>query len=204
VLQRAGERRHEEVQQLGDADTGQRCDGEDRVEVPAGDGRLEIRDQVGDDELVPGQVAVHQGLVLALGDDPLDQLAAEPVGLRDLHMRLEQRHQAGHGAVGAALHEVQRMHALPQHHLAGPDGVVDVRAGLVQLGDDDRARHADRVALLPQLHGGRVDAVHGRDDEEGRISGPQSCSELPHEVGRAGGVQQCDAVPGVLDRRDPE
>ena len=182
MLLRARERGDEEVQQLGDADAGQRGDAEDRVEVAAGDGGLEVGDQVRDGQLVAGQVPLHQGLVLALPDDPLDQLAAEPVGVRGVDVRFEQRDQPAHRAVRAAVEQVHREDALPELPLAEPDGVLDVGARPVELGDDDRPRHADGGALLPELHGGGVHPVDGGDDEQGGVRGTQPGAQLPHEV----------------------
>ena len=206
MLHRAGERRDQQVEQLADADAGQRGHAQHRVEVPAGHRGLQVGDQVGDGELLTAQVAVHEGLVLALADDPLDQLAPEPVGLLlprppelGAGVRLQQRAQAGDRAVGPALQQVQRQHAVPQQRAAGAHGVVDVGTRAVQLGDDDGAGHADRRTLLPQLHRGRVDPADGGDDEQRGVGGAQAGAQLADEVRRAGGVQQGDAVPGVLD-----
>src|SRR5690242_21539291 len=49
---------------------------------------------------------------------------------------------------------------------------------LVELGDDDRARHADRRALLPEHLGGAVDAVDRRHDEQRRVGRPQPGAQV--------------------------
>ena len=57
---------------------------------------------------------------------------------------------------------------------------------------DDRARHPDRGALLPQRPGRGVDPVGRRHDEERGVRGPQPGAELADEVGVAGGVDEVD------------
>jgi len=74
----------------------------------------------------------------------------------------------------------------------------------VELGDGNRARHADRRALLPQQHGGAVDTVGGGDDEEGGICGPQTRSQLPDEVRIAGGVNEVEHHALMGDAGDTE
>ena len=49
------------------------ADGEHRVEGAAGDGGLEVVDEHLEVDVLATEVAVHQGLVLGLRDDPLDQ-----------------------------------------------------------------------------------------------------------------------------------
>ena len=70
---------------------------------------------------------------------------------------------------------------------------------MVELGDDDGARHADRGALLPQRDRGGVDPVDRGDDEQGGVGGAQAGPQLADEVRVAGGVEQGDLVPVVLD-----
>ena len=94
----------------------------------------------------------------------------------------QQRDDAADRTVGGAVDQVHRVDAVAEHALALADGVVDVGAGAVELGDDDGARHADRGALLPQLHGRGVDAVDRGDDEQGRVGGAETGPELAHEV----------------------
>ena len=67
--------------------------------------------------------------------------------------------------------------------LAVGQGGREVGVAGVELGDDDRPRHPDEGALVPQRAALRVGAVGGRDDEEGGIRRPQSCPHLPDEVG---------------------
>ena len=209
VLARAREPGDDELQQGVDAHAGQWRGAQHRVEVAAGDGGLQVGDQVGLHQLVTGEVALHEHLVLALADDALDQLGPEPVGL-DLprpparRVGVEQGHQVAHRAVGGAVDQVHGEHALPQQHLAQPHGLLDVGLRAVDLGEHHRARHADRRALLPERGGGGVHPVDGGDDEEGGIGRAQAGAQLAHEVRRPGGVQQGDAVAGVLDGRDAQ
>ena len=88
-----------------------------------------------------------------------------------------------------------------EHQLADPRRSRRSRRGPVELGDDDGARHADGGALLPEQPGGAVDAVDGRDDEEGGVGGAQPGPQLTDEVGVAGGVQQVDPDAVALDGR---
>jgi hypothetical protein len=168
--------------------------------------RLQVGDEVVLDELVAGQVPLHEGLVLALADDALDEFGAEPVGLTlpGLGVGIEQGDQPPDGTVGAPVDQVHGVDAVPEQKLAETDGLLGVGAGAVELGDDDGPRHADRRALLPELHRRGVDAVHRRDDEEGRVGRAQAGPQLPDEVRRAGGVEQRDAVAGVLHGGDAE
>ena len=78
------------------------------------------------------------------------------------------------------------------------------RAVLVELGDDDGARHADGGALLPEHLGRAVDAVDGGHDEQRGVGGAQPGAQVADEVGVAGGVEQVDLDAVVLERRQRE
>jgi hypothetical protein len=164
VLRGAGEPGDQELEQIVDTYPQEGRGAEHGVEVAAGHRGLQVGDEVGLHELVTGQVPLHEGLVLALADDALDELRAEPVGLAlprrpGPGVRSEQVDQPADGAVGVALDQVHRIDAVPQQQLAEPDGVLGVGPGTVELGDDDGPRQTDRRALLPQLHGGGADPV---------------------------------------------
>ncbi len=116
----------------------------------------------------------------------------------------EQPDEACRAAVVGGHREVQRHDAVAEHALADGDRLVEVGAVLVQLGDDHRARHPDRGALLPQHLGRSVDAVDGRDHEECGVGGAQTGAQVADEVGVAGGVQQVDLDPRVHERGDGE
>ena len=75
---------------------------------------------------------------------------------------------------------------------------------MIELADDDAARHPDRLALVPEGPGGAVDTVVGRHDEERAVGRAQSCAELADEVGVAGGVEQVDLHVADRDRREGE
>ncbi len=49
-----------------------------------------------------------------------------------------------------------------------------------------------------------VDAVDGRDDEQGGVGGAQAGAQLADEVGVAGGVEQVDLDRRVLERGDSD
>jgi MoxR-like ATPase len=73
VLQRRRRAADQAVEQRVKADAGRRADRDDRVEVALGDRLLQVGHQGVGRDLLAAQVAVHEGLVLALGDDALDQ-----------------------------------------------------------------------------------------------------------------------------------
>ena len=62
--------------------------------------------------------------------------------------------------------EVERRHGVPERGPAGGQGGLEVGPLVVDLGDDDRAGHANQAALLPQHPGHAVDPVGGGDGEE--------------------------------------
>ena len=74
----------------------------------------------------------------------------------------------------------------------------EITARLVDVGDDDGARHSDVGALLPQHPGGTVDGrgrrggVRRGDDEQRGIRGPQTGPQFTDEIGMPGGVHQIE------------
>lgn len=201
--------------------------GEDRVEGAACDGSLQVVEEGRDVDPVAGEVAVHQGLVLALGDDPLDepvtcllQGAALSVGGRSLPpfpRRVvedplgEKPGESGERGVPVRslvpLHgHVQGEHGVgvvvSEDPAADPGQLVEGRTRGVQVRDDDGRRHADGRALLPERPRGarhRVGLLGGRHDEEGRVRRAQTGPDLPDEVRVAGCVQQVDPVALPVD-----
>lgn len=197
---------------------------QDGVEGAPGDRPLQVVDQGLDVDVLAAEVAVHEALVLALGDDPLDQPGAGAVDQGQLGgVRIafgafpggvvvdapgQQADQAGDGGVavrsgGSVEGEVERddgVGVLGAEGLAADGGHLGiVGPGCLHMGDDDGAGHADGLALLPDHAGGAVDAVGGGDDEEGGVGRAQTGPEFPDEVGVSGGVQDVDLDSGPLD-----
>ncbi len=193
------------------------------------DGLLQVRDQGAGVEGLAADVAVHEVLVLALGDDALDQPLAglvdqrDPVGVGFVLGALaggvveellgEQSDQSGHrglpvGAGGAAQREVEGEDGVGVVAAEGlgaqPGHLLHAGAGRLEVGDDDGAGHADGRALVPHRPGGAVHAVRGGDHEEGRVRRAQTGPELSDEVGVAGGVQQIDLDPVPCERDQGE
>jgi hypothetical protein len=75
---------------------------------------------------------------------------------------------------------------------------------VVELRHHDGARHLHLGALSPDLAGRLVDALVGRDHEQGAVGRPQPGAQLPDEVGVAGGVDQVDLGVAVDERGDGE
>ncbi len=98
--------------------------------------------------------------------------------------------------------QVERHDALAEHALADREHVLEVGALLVELGDDDGARHPHRGALLPQQLGRGVDAVHGRHDEQRGVRGAEPGAEIAHEVGVPRRVDEVDLHAVDLERRE--
>ena len=92
----------------------------------------------------------------------------------------------------AVLRHVERKDAGAERVLARRERRGEVGAGLVELGDDDRPRHVDGGALVPQHPGGAVDRVDRADDEQRCVGGPKAGAQFADEVGVAGGVDQVD------------
>ncbi|CAM5630208.1 hypothetical protein SBADM41S_05065 [Streptomyces badius] len=239
AFQRGREAAGDQLQQFDGADAlagalGRGGGREDGVEGAPGDGAFQIGGQGRDADVLAVEVAVHQGLVLALGDDPLDQPVA---GLTQWFLLAgrgrelgafaggvvqdppaQQSGEAGQrgvpvGRLGTRHGQVQRQYGVgvvaPEGLGADPGHVVEGGAGGVQMRDDDRARHADERALLPGGPGGRrhrLGLLRRRDDEEGRVRRAQTGPQLPDEVRVAGGVQQIDLapVPGHRNQREPD
>ncbi len=199
VLQRRRERADDAVQQLGQAHAGRRAHRQHRVERAARHGRLQVRDQRRLVDLLAVEVALHERLVLALGDDPLDQLGPfGRVALQDGGVAGDQPDQP------VAARHVQGNHTGAESVLTGDDRVADVGAVVVGPGDHDRARHPDGGALRPQRGGGGVEALEGVDDEQGGVGGPQTRAQFPDEVGVTGGVDEVDLEVAVPQRGDGE
>lgn len=190
------------------------------MEGAARDRPLQVVDEGLQVDLLAAQVAVHEGLVLALGDDPLDesgtgvgdegQLGGIRVALHALAGRVlvdapgEQTEQAGDGGVpvgaGRAVQgEVEgddRVGVVGAEDLAADGGhLCVVGAGGLQVGHDDGPGHADGLALVPDHAGGAVYAVRGRDDEKGRVRRAQTGPELPDEVGVSGVSKMLILIP---------
>ena len=199
VLQRRGEAVDGQVEQLGAADAAHRADRYDGVEARPGDGRLEVVGQglVGD--LLSPEVPVHQGLVLGLLDDALDQGAAEVFVLAVVGHQVD---QPGHLAAAVAHRDVERQHLVAERRLGAGQYAVVVGARLVELGDHDGPRHADLGALTPQRGGGVVDRLARGDHEQRAVGRPQAGAHLAHEVGVPGGVDEVDLGVAVDDRGD--
>jgi hypothetical protein len=73
VLERRRERLGHDLEQFGHADAERGGEGKHRVEAALGDGLLQVLDQHRRLDRLSAEIAVHEGLVFALGDDPLDE-----------------------------------------------------------------------------------------------------------------------------------
>ena len=203
----------EHLQQLGQPEPGRRAHRHERVERAARDGGLEVVDQHVEVDLVAVREALEQRLVLAVGDDRLDERVARVLDVdlrRDRGVLLrrvpggvvepgpaEQPDQAGRRLLlTAADRQVERQHVLPvgaaEHLLAGGDGAGEVGARRVQPADHHRARRAERGALLPERDRDRVDLVGRGHDEQCGVGGAQPGAQFTGEVGVAGRVEQVD------------
>ncbi len=208
---------------------GGRCGGQDGEEDPARHGPLQVLDERLDVDLLAAEIALHQGFVLALRDNPLDEQGAGLVELRQVRLARfrhhalagrvvdelagEQPHEPRHGRVSVGggrtvQREVQRQYGVgvvaAEGLRADPCHLLEVGAGGLQVRDHDGARHADGGALLPDHAGRAVHAVGGRDDEEGRVRRAQTGPQLTDEVGVPGGVQQVDLDAVPFDRHQGE
>ncbi len=222
ALGRGREAAGDQLQQLQRAQpvhraVGRRSRRQHRVEGAAGHGPLQVLHQRLDVQVFTGEIAVHQGLVLALGDDPLDepgpgrrdqrQVLGIRVALHPLargvvvHPLREQTDQTGHRGVPvrprlAVQRQVQRQHGVRVVAAEGPSAdrghLLEVRPRGFQMGDHHRPRHADRRALVPDHAGGALHPVGGRHDEQRRVRRPQPGPQLPDEVRVPRGVQQVD------------
>jgi hypothetical protein len=71
---------------------------------------------------------------------------------------------------------------------------------VVDLGDDDRPRHPDLRAFLPQEARHAVDPVARRHHEQRAVGRPQPGPQVSGEIGVPRGVEQVDGDP-VNDKR---
>jgi hypothetical protein len=234
ALQGGGEAAGDQFEQFDRAEALSRAvggggGGQHGVEDPAGDGAFQVVDESRDVDLLTAEIAVHEGLVLALRDDPLDepvaglldgrQLLGARLGLLALTGGVveqpprQQSGQPGHGRVpvrplGAVQRQIERQYGIgvvPAERLRADTGhLLEVRPRGLQVGHHDRPGHADRRALLPHHAGRAVHAVRGRDDEKGRVRRSQTGPEFPDEVGVSGGVQQIDLVLAPFDGDERE
>ena len=170
---RGGEAVLEQVVQFLDAHPGRRVGGDDGKEP----GRCDSRPKVGGHglelDVLPVQVPLQQHLVLGLLDDRLhqwtaailDQLRLLRVGLAYGggavaivgHGPAEQVDQPGPAALGEQ-RDVDRL-SIPEYPPAARHRLVEVAAGLLQLGHRNGAGHSDHLALTPEQPGGLVDVA---------------------------------------------
>ena len=198
VLERRREAVDSQVEQLAAADPGHRAHRYDGVEARAGHGLLEVLGEglVGD--LLAAEVAVHEGLVLGLLDDSLDEGSAEVVVRTVVDHQVEQPCHV----LAVAYRDVEGEHLLAERLPGGSQYAVVVGARVVELGDHHGAWHPDLGALAPQGGGGVVDGLVGADHEQRAVGGPQAGAHLTDEVGVAGGVDEVDLGLPMDHRRD--
>ena len=205
VLERRREPADQHLEQRVEPDPAGGADRDDRVERAARDGRLQVVDERGDLDVLALEVALHERLVLGLLDDPLDEGGAGVLGAVGRLPRGglgEQAVQAGH-RLAVADRQVERGDAGAEALLAGRDRGLLVGARVVAPGDDDRARHPDRGALLPLRDRGRVDRP-SRPSFAGMTNRAASAARSPARSSPtksavAGGVDQVDLVVLVED-----
>ena len=165
-----------QLEEFGAADAGRPAHTEHRIERPAGDCLFEILDHDFHVDVLAREVAVHQRLVFALGDDSFEQGVAGPAdgrelcGVRGPHLLAsaavvtdlpaQQSQQSRHRAVGRLDRYVQRQHADAEGRLTRTDYRVEIGSRGIEFRDDDRTRHADLRAFLPEHPGGTVDPVY--------------------------------------------
>ena len=210
---RRGDRRHDvlarlrkaaadHLQKLVDAELLDARHRKDGVEVGLCDGGLQIVDQILEVHGITGQIPLHQSVIIGLGDHLFDQRSTQVI--RDLHASLVGRSGPAHHIHEAAIAgEIQRVYTVPERLTARREGFVPAAGRLVQVRDGDRARHADGLALPPQHASTAVNAVDGRDHEDGSIRGAEAGSELTHVVGVTRGVEdrELDRPVGSGERR---
>lgn len=193
--------------------------GKQREEAGSGDRPEQGGVRLLDGDLLALQVALHQVVVLHLGDDRLEQRRAQLVDQRQF-LRCRVARDAGPARVvvralvqqgevsdiGAVYRQRDQRgdDALAEGGDAGRDHVVEARPSLVELGDRDNPRHGDLVALLPERDGGRVDVIAGGDDEDGGVGGAEPGSQLANEVRVTRRVEQVDLDVVRGDRREGE
>ncbi len=229
TLSGSGEAAGDQLQQLHGAQAlpgavGGRRRGQYGMEGAPGDRRLQIPDERFDVDLLAAQIAVHEGLVLALGDDPLDQAVTRLLDQRQLLLGRraldpfprrvvedplgQQPDQARHRGVPvgprrAVQRQIQRQHRIgvlaAEGLLARPDHLAEVGPGRLQVGDDQRPRHTDRRAFVPDHPGRPGHAVRRRNDEKGRVRRTQTGPQFPDEIRIPGGVQHIDLDAAPVD-----
>jgi len=189
---------------------------------PAGNGKersghhalAEPRFQVFGGKLAALEVLVHERLV-ALGDVLGHGLAVLPGLVGHVGGDLAGLHLPPGLVEGQGLHLHEVDHALER--VLGADGdeqggrllADDLAHALDSAGeigpfpvhfvDEQEPGQAVLVGGLPDLLGLELDAAHGIDDDEGRVSHAEAAARVHGEIGVAGGVQQVDPVPVPVD-----
>jgi hypothetical protein len=179
--------------------------------VPLPIAGLDVGDELLGVEVLTGQIAVQQRVVLGLLDDRLENPAPQfldhallVAGRRAdrctggvVHLLAEQVDQTGHGLT-LEHGDLQGLGGTEGPLDGGDDGRVVVLA-LLELGQSDGAGHADRGALAPEHLGGVVDRGAGSDDEERGVGGTEPGADFTDEVGGARGVEQGDGEVAGTD-----
>ncbi len=208
---RGGEDACHDVQQLGQADPPGGGDRDDRVEVPG-----EHRPRQVVEQLVLGggfaeEVGLHQRLVLALGDDGLDEFAVGHGGIPEADPAAtpgvgpgEDRVRSGRFPTGGGDRQVQGEDAGTEGPGALRQHPLRVSPPVVELGDDHRSRCSGLGALPPQPRGRLVHTAVGAEDEQGGVGGAEPGPDLAEVVRVARGVHEVDVVVAVAERRDRE
>ena len=119
-----------------------------------------------------------------------DRAGARPGGVV-VHLAEDEVDDLGEAAVGDD-RDAERQDAVAELGLAVRQRCRVVRAGRVELGEDDGARHVHLGALVPQRPRRRIDAFGARDDEERGVGRPQTRPQLADEVRIAGGVDEIE------------
>ncbi len=148
----------------------------------------------------PAQQVLEELLVVAAGEDGLEQLLAQRLDERRVlrvgvarcralvHPQVQQVQHAAHRAVVVVQRQLQRQDLLAEHPLADGDRLVGVRAGAVELGQDDQPGQV--LQGLPERHRPGVDPLHRGQHEDRRPGRPQARRPLAGQVRRAGHVEQ--------------
>ena len=184
MLQGRGERSGDDLEELGHAKAGRRGSRDEHgEEVAAGHGPFQVGNYRFGGDLLAGEEALQQVLVLGLGHDPLEQPAAgvrdevevlrfgvpvdaEPVGVVADPLG-QQADESRDVSVVGVHRQVEGMNtgAFAEHGPTRLEGALDIRAILIRFRHHDGARHALRRALVPQHRRRGVHAIHGRDDK---------------------------------------
>jgi len=189
VLTGSGKGAGQHLEELGKAQPAAGADWNDGVERAPVDRGLQVLDERVDVEVRTVEIAVHQGLVLALGDDPFDELVArriDLVGIRGGWLSLswrvsapvvkqslrQQTHQPGYHVRSVAHWQVERQHPATEGGPAGSGYPVEVGPWVVKPAHHHHPRHLDFGAFLPQSDSGGIDPVPGGDHEQRRVRRP--------------------------------